>query len=168
MAVVSYGSANAILIKQRQPDSQFEALLADAFRRAGWKVQRGARARNRVLDLLVARSSYASAVEIKVSSEARRDRVLPLLSQAILQAQAAARDVPKPAAPLAVIAAPHISESLVSAVREFVSAYAPAGVAVGLIDLDGLRFFIGPGLELLNAPHESVRKRIAMPPQASA
>src|SRR5581483_10320245 len=36
------------------------------------------------------------------------------------------------------------------------------------IDLDGLRFFIGPGLELLNAPHESVRKRIAMPPQASA
>src|SRR6266478_3806497 len=117
--------------------AQFESLLADVFQRAGWEVQRGARAGNREIDLLIARPPYQYAVEMKVASEARRDRVLPLLSQAILQAQAAARCAPELSAPLAVIAASHIPESLLPAIREFAHDYAP-DVAVGLFDLEGL------------------------------
>ncbi|HYL15527.1 MAG TPA: hypothetical protein VEV41_21005 [Terriglobales bacterium] len=141
--------------------------MADAFRRAGWKVQRSLRFGEHEVDLFVARPPYEYVLELKVAPEARRDRVLPLLSQAILQAQAAAREAPKSSAPLAVIAASHISERLLPAIRNFVSNYAPH-VAVGMIDLDGLRSFVGPGLESLNASHGRIAKRIAVPAHASA
>jgi Restriction endonuclease len=147
--------------------AKFESLLADVFQRAGWEVQRGARAGNREIDLLIARPPYQYAVEMKVASEARRDRVLPLLSQAILQAQAAARYESELSAPLAVIAASHIPESLLPAIREFAHNYAP-DVAVGLFDLEGLCSFSGPGLESLNAPHVRLVKRGIVPMRASA
>jgi hypothetical protein len=153
-------------LQLRSRGAQFEALLADVFRRAGWKVQRDVRFGNLEIDLVVARPPYQYAVEMKVASEARRDRVLPLLSQAILQAQAAARSEPKLSAPLAVIAASHISESLLPAIREFAHDYAP-DVAIGMIDLGGLCSFFGPGLESLNAPHVRSAKRSIVPVQAS-
>jgi hypothetical protein len=141
--------------------------LADVFQRAGWEVQRGARAGNREIDLLVARLPYRYAVEMKVASEPRRDRVLPLLSQVILQAQAAARRAPELSAPLAVIAASRIPESLLPAILKFAHDYAP-DVAVGVLDREGLCSFSGPGLESLNAPHARPVKRSAVPMRASA
>jgi hypothetical protein len=90
---------------------------------------------------------------------------LPLLSQAILQAQAGARSISRSAAPLAVIASSCIPENLLPIVQGFVSDYAPS-VAIGIIDLEGLRYFAGRGLESLNAPIGERPKRIAS--QASA
>ena len=47
-------------------------------------------------------------VVCKISSEGRRDRLVALLSQAILEAKAGASVSPEKSAPLAVIAAPSI------------------------------------------------------------
>src|SRR5208337_4410406 len=89
-------------------------------------------------------------IELKTSAEGRRDRLVPLLSQAILQAQAVARQFPEPAVPVAVVAAPYIPDSVAEQVKEFARRYAP-NVAVGVIDSEGLRDFSGYGLEELKA-----------------
>ena len=62
-------------------EAQFESLLADVFQRAGWKVQRGTRARNREIDLLIARPPYQYAVELKVASDAPLAGSEPALAQ---------------------------------------------------------------------------------------
>jgi hypothetical protein len=100
-------------------------------------------------------------VEIKRSSEGRRDRLVPLLSQAILQAQAAARLYSKSAIPLAVVASPHISDSVAAQVKEFALAHAPK-VGIGIIDSEGLRVFHGFGLEKFNSERSS-RSRVHLP-----
>jgi hypothetical protein len=51
---------------------------------------------------------------------------------------------------LAVVAAPRIADAVLKEVRRFADAYAP-GVAIGVIDGEGLRSFSGEGLESLNA-----------------
>ncbi len=139
---------------RKQPELAIAAdsLLAAAFREAGWKVELQPRVGNRVPDLLARRGRVAYVVEVKSASEARRDRVIPLLAQAILQAQAMARERPA-AIPLAVIAAPHVSDALAEKIRGFAAEHAP-GVAVGVMDLDGFRAFFGSGLEGLNAPRK--------------
>jgi hypothetical protein len=76
---------------------------------------------------------------------------VPLLSQAILQARSFAAADPRHARPLAVIAAREIPEPVAKAVREFAQAHAP-DVAIGILDREGLRVFVGPGLESLNVP----------------
>src|SRR6266478_7160827 len=71
-------------------EREFESLLADLFRRAGWRVREQSPA-DRPADLIVDSGDKKFIVELKQSAEGRRDRLVPLLSQAILQAQAAAR-----------------------------------------------------------------------------
>lgn len=129
---------------------QFEQLLAEAFRRAGWDVICEP-ALNREIDLLVRHGAFSYAVELKSAPEGRRDRLIPLLAQAVLQAQAGARRLGPDAVPLAVVASPRVSDVVVNEVRRFAEAYAPH-VAVGVLDLEGLRAFVGEGLEALNAP----------------
>ncbi|MGA8619593.1 MAG: hypothetical protein WB660_13890 [Candidatus Sulfotelmatobacter sp.] len=90
------------------------------------------------------------AIELKVSSEGRKDRAVPLISQAILEAQLAARQFPGLAIPVAVIAADHISDSVAEEVRRFALQNAP-DVGIGIIDAGGFRSFAGRGLESLNA-----------------
>jgi hypothetical protein len=100
-------------------------------------------------------------VEVKRSSEGRRDRLIPLLSQAILEAQAVARRFPAPVVPLAVVGAGHVSLSVAGKLQQFAAHNAPE-VAVGVIDADGLRVFSGHGLEVLNAqPSRPVRHGVA-------
>jgi hypothetical protein len=111
----------------------FENLLADVFRKAGWQVSRPT-TDDRV-DLILSGRDQRYVVELKVSSEGRSDRLIPMLSQAILQAQAAARQFPDHVVPLAVVAAKRI----------------PEPVAERLKHLEGLRSFVGPGLEGLDA-----------------
>jgi hypothetical protein len=76
--------------------------------------------------------------------------LIPLLSQAILQAQAFVRLFPECAAPLAVVAARRVPESVAVHIKQFAERHAPE-VAVGVIDGEGFRSFLGPGLEGLDA-----------------
>jgi hypothetical protein len=89
-----------------------------------------------------------------LASESRRGRVLPLLSQAILQAQSQSRRLGH-GQPRAVIASRNISQSVIQEVLRFVDEYAD-DVAIGLFDERGVRVFRGSGLENLNSPPAEV------------
>jgi hypothetical protein len=138
-------------------------MLADLFRRNGWRVKASPSFGSREADLLVSREEFRYVVELKVASEGRRDRLVPLLAQAILQARASAKASPQPAAPLAVIAAPVIPPSIAKSLEDFLAESAP-DAAAGIFDREGFRLFLGPGLEGLNAPAPSrVRRQHHLP-----
>ncbi|MHB2006952.1 MAG: hypothetical protein ACYCOX_02770 [Acidobacteriaceae bacterium] len=132
-----------------QSEEEYLEMLAELFRRNGWKVKANPLFGRRKADLQVSRGSYRYVVELKVSSEGRRDRLVPMLAQAILQAKAIAQASPKPIAPLAVIAAPIVSPSLAAGLKHFLAENA-SDAAAGMFDREGFRSFIGPGLENLN------------------
>ena len=123
-----------------------ESLLAEIFEHAGWRVERKPDRRSR-LDMIVRRPGVVYAVELKAAVEGRADRLVPLFSQAVLQSLHGAG---QNAAPLAVVAAPKISQGAADQVLKFAEHYAP-DAAVGVIDFEGLRLFRGPHLENLNA-----------------
>lgn len=140
---------------------EFEDVLADIFRRAGWRVRRHPAAGDMQADLVVDAGEKKYIVELKSSAEGRSDRLIPLLSQAILQARAYAQRLSEPADPLAVVAARHVPASVADHVRQFAERHAP-DVAVGVIDAEGLRSFVGPGLGGLDAkPTFRPRRRMA-------
>lgn len=134
----------------RPKAAQFESLLADLFRRAGWEVLRQPPGQGQRPDLIVDSGDRKYVIELKRSSEGRRDRLIPLLSQAILQVKAAKQRLPKSAVSVAVVAADRIPESVAEQLKEFARQNAP-DVAVGIMDLEGLRAFQGFGLERFNA-----------------
>ena len=68
-------------------DARFEHLLARTFRRVGWQIERQSRFRRHRADLFVHNGDFAYAVEIMRAPEGRRHRLIPLMAQAILQAQ---------------------------------------------------------------------------------
>jgi hypothetical protein len=104
-------------------------------------------------------------VEVKAISEGRPDRVIPLLSQAILQARAYARG--DAARPLAVVHVREASPSLLEHVRDFSRDFA-ADVGVGIVSESGVRYFLGEGLEELNVEPSIARKRQAWSPARRA
>ena len=128
---------------------EFEQILAGAFRKAGLRVKRPISTMDDGADLIFEKDGTKYLVQLKVSSEGRSDRLIPLLSQAILQAHAYAQQR-EGATPIAVVAARHIPASVASQIQEFAKRYAPE-VGVGVIDAEGLRSFIGFGLEALDA-----------------
>ena len=123
-----------------------ESLLAEIFEQAGWRVEREPDREPR-FDMKVHRPGVAYVVEVKAAVEGRGDRLVPLFSQAILQSLHSAGHN---AAPLAVVAAPKISQVVAEQVLKFAEQYAPE-VAAGVIDFEGLRMFRGAHLEELNA-----------------
>jgi Holliday junction resolvase len=133
-----------------QAGADFENIVAEAFRKAGWRVRRHPAAGDMRADLVVDDGARKYIVEVKSAAEGRRDRLIPLLSQAILEAQAFARQFPERAAPLAVVAARRVPESVADHIKLFAERHAPE-VAVGVIDGEGFRSFVGPGLEGLVA-----------------
>ncbi len=128
---------------------EFEQILADVFRKVGLRVKRPVSTVDDGADLVFEKDGTKYLVQLKVSSEGRSDRLIPLLSQAILQAHAYAQQKGG-AAPIAVVAARHIPAAVARQIREFARRYAPE-VGVGVIDSEGLRSFIGFGLEALDA-----------------
>jgi hypothetical protein len=143
------------------------ALLANLFRQNGWRVKEHPSFGNRNADLLISRREFRYVVELKVASEARRDRLVPLLAQAVLQARAIAEAALQPAAPLAVLAVPLISSSIVDSIREFLDDNAP-DAAFGIFDREGSYLFAGRGLEELNAlVPQSVRRQRPVPPESA-
>jgi hypothetical protein len=133
-------------------EAEFENLLADLFRRAGWHVVRQPQPKSAEMraDLVVEAGDRKYVIELKRAAEGRRDRLVPLLSQAILQAQAASRRVSPLAVPVAVVAAARIPYSVAEEVKQFALRYAP-DVGIGVMDSEGCRAFVGFGLEALNA-----------------
>lgn len=138
-------------------EAEFESLLANLFRREGWSVQRQ-NVLEQSADIVVNSGDREYVLEVKRAAEGRSDRLIPLLSQAVLQVQIAARQRSKHAIPVAVVAARHISNSVAKQVKQFAIRYAP-DVGVGLIDSEGFKLFHGFGLEKFNSdrsPHASL------------
>jgi hypothetical protein len=142
----------------------FEHILAETIRKAGWRVPRSRRLADAEPDLIAVAAERRYAIEIKASSEGRRDRLIPLLSQAILQAQTIARRSLVPVVPVAVVAAPQVPASVAEQVKEFGQRHAP-DAGVGVIDAEGLRLFGGHGLEVLNSKPVRRLRSSAAPPK---
>jgi len=161
----------SLLSKPNSPGAhsgrEFEDLVANLFRQHGWRVKKEPKPADKDADIVVARGNQRYIIECKVASEGRPDRLVPLLSQAILQARAYAQAFPEPAAPLAVVGAPAISPSAAKSLVSFLSQFAP-DVAVGILDREGFRHFVGPGLEKLNAAPPRRAHRQKLPPPESA
>lgn len=126
---------------------QAEAALSHLFSAAGWRVRRYDKEPDgRSPDMMIRKGDVSYAVQIKAAAEGRSDRLIPLWSQAFLQASHFARDS-HPA--LAVVAAPRISPRVAEQVLGFAAQFAP-DAAAGVLDFEGLRVFRGPLLEELN------------------
>ena len=144
-------------------------LVAGLFREKGWKILDQPRDDDKRPDLIAVRSGERLIIEIKRASEGRRDRVIPLLSQAALEAAYYSRNLAGNPIPVAIVAANHIPESVAEQAKDFVRERAP-DVAVGLVDLEGFRSFAGHGLESLNSERRqgssvSSQKLRSRPPQ---
>jgi DNA-binding MarR family transcriptional regulator len=147
--------------KSHKPDREYENQLAQVLRDAGWDVFSRPHAPGEP-DLIIKKEDLEYAVELKRAPESRRDRVVPSLAEAILQAQAYAREIPA-VRPLAIIASPLLSPAIVDQALEFQQAYA-SDVAVGFFDDRGFRVFRGSGLESLNSsPPEIHQRKSAIP-----
>ncbi len=74
-------------------ERDFEGLVANLFRQHGWRMKREPIVAGKRANLWVVRGDQRYIVEVKTASEGRPDRLVPLLSQAILQARAYAPGV---------------------------------------------------------------------------
>ncbi len=117
----------------------------------------GPRFGHKEADLLVSRKDFRYVVELKVAPESRRDRLVPLLAQAILQARAIAHASPQPAAPLAVIAAPLVSPSIVRSVAGISCRKRARGRSRHLRTAKAFDFLLGRDSKGLNAPPSESR-----------
>ena len=131
-------------------EGQIRLLVQGLLRNNGWNVLEQPREQNVRPDLVAERRGTRLAIEIKRASEGRRDRVIPLLSQAALEAAHYARNLGGHPVPVAIVGANHIPDSVAEEAKQFVRERAP-DVAVGLVDLEGLQSFAGLGLESLNS-----------------
>lgn len=143
------------------PEKNAEDQVAQLFAAHGWRVSREPAARDYRPDLLLKKGSKAYIAEIKGLKDGRPDRAIPLLSQAILEAQAGAKEFPK-AQPLAVLWVGDASRSLLQHIEAFSRRYA-ADVAVGVMIDSGARRFIGEGLQDLNAEGDAARNLAGAP-----
>ena len=137
-------------------EAQFKRLVAELFREKGWKIIEQPPEKDLRPDLIAERSGRKYVLEIKRASEGRRDRVIPLLSQAALEAAHFSRGLSGSAFPVAIVAANYIPESVAEQAKEFVRERAP-DVAVGLLDMEGFRSFSGHGLESLSSERQPGR-----------
>jgi hypothetical protein len=69
-----------------------QTLLAEAFHQAGWRIEKEPRYGFGEAEFLVHKDDLMYIVETKRASGGRPDRLVPPISQAILQAQSAARE----------------------------------------------------------------------------
>jgi hypothetical protein len=149
-------------------EAEFLEALRDLLRQDGWEVVGDGSLRDTGADLVISRGAQRYVVTLKVSREGRRDRLVALISQAILQATAAARASNGQAAPLAIVAAPLITQRAADELMNFLAKFVP-DAAAGIFDPEGLRRFVGPGLETLVAtPKRSARReKLRVPDSAN-
>jgi DNA-binding MarR family transcriptional regulator len=151
--------------KLPKAEQEYEGQLVRILHDSGWEVLRKPSFLGDA-DVVAKKGNLNYVIELKRAPESRRDRVVPLLAEAILQAQAHAHKVPHSRA-LAIIASPHLSSAVVDQALDFHHNYAP-DVAIGFFDDRGFRVFHGPGLESLNSqPPEIEQQRLAGPESPS-
>jgi hypothetical protein len=126
------------------PDSV--ARLLDTLRQNGWHVSTGPRIGHRVADLALSKDGIHHIAILKSVPEGRRDRMVPALAQALLEACAIVKASPIPAEPLAVVFAPCIVPAVLTHLEKFLADNAP-GVTAAFLDREGLVQFRGPDLE---------------------
>lgn len=83
-------------------------------------------------------------------SPGRADRLLPILSQAVLQASTIATKRADNDRPLALLVVDQSTKALFASVKDFAEKFVP-DVAVGVVSLDGSCFFRGMGLDGLTS-----------------
>jgi hypothetical protein len=142
-------------------EARVKSLVAGVFRSGGWNVREEPDSRDGKPDLIAEHAGKKYVIEIKRSSEGRKDRLIPLVSQAILQAQEGARHLPGHPIAVAIVVANHIPESVAMQVKKFARRHAPE-IAVGVMDFEGMRSFEGHGLDQFNS--ERPRGRNALSP----
>jgi len=145
-------------------DRSGESAIAAFFEARGWRVQKREAGADSGADLQLMGRDGAWVVQVLTATEGRADRVIPLLSQGILQARSAAKAVPGARA-LAIVHLQAAPDRLVDHVDEFVDRYGD-DTAIGLITEGGLRHFRDPsaggGLEAFNErPLAPPRRRSA-------
>src|SRR5271155_200287 len=150
-------------------EAQFGRIVANLFREDGWKVHEEPREKEKNVapDFLLSGHGKKLVVELKRASEGRKDRVIPLLSQAALEAVHYSRVIPGHPVPVAIVGANRISDSVAEEAKQFVRERAPE-VAIGVLDLEGLRLFAGHGLESLSSarrPQSDLRPPRGRAPQ---
>jgi hypothetical protein len=148
------------MLERRSQGDSFEESVARLLGRDGWQISRSSRVDEP--DLLLRKEEISYAAEFKISRDGRRSILESLLADAVLRARAfASRQGPSTGA-LAIVAAPALTESMSSALREYVGDFAP-DVAFGLVDARGKFEFHGKGLEGLQAvpPHRPKRAQRA-------
>jgi len=129
--------------------AQLERIVASVFRQHGWNVLEQPKVGNGKPDFIASGPGKKVVIEVKRASEGRKDRIIPLLSQAALEAAHYSRSLPGHPIPVAIVGANRISESAAEEAKQFVRERAPQ-VAVGILDLEGLRLFAGHGLDSLS------------------
>jgi hypothetical protein len=107
-----------------------DQIVAKLFRDHGWDVLGQPDERDARPDFILSGHGKKLVVELKRASEGRRDRVIPLLSQAALEAAHHARKIPGHPVPVAIVGANRISDLV--AAKEFMSERAPE-VAIGVL-----------------------------------
>lgn len=127
--------------------SASELSLASFFSDLGWDVALGPPAERLRPDLTIRKGSFHYVAEVKTAAEARSDRVVALLAQAILEALSYAGSEPG-AKPLALVGVNELPDALVRRVSDFTGQFAP-DIAFGLFGADGRRYFEGNGLSEL-------------------
>lgn len=133
--------------------------LKSALGGAGWKLGNEAPESNRKIDVIAAQKGAKLAIQLKVMAEGRADRLIPLWSQAWLEASHAA---PRGQIPMAVVGAERVAPKAADAVIEFIAQVAPHASG-GVMDLAGLRRFVGPHSEGLSAERVPSRRRSERP-----
>ena len=123
-------------------------LVAQVFESSGRKVEIPQRLDESMPDLLVYQDGRQFAVEVKSLAEGRPDRAIPLLTQALFQANSYAAALGN-AYPMAVVCVDDASLSIVKQIDSFFERYAP-DMAVGIVAVTGWRYFRGGGLQDLN------------------
>jgi len=131
-------------------EAEFGRLLGDLLRKQGWKVLEQPGDEHLRADLAAERSGKNYVFEIKRASEGRRDRVIPLLSEAALQAAYVSNQLPGKPFPVAVVVANYLPEPIAEQAKASLRKLAPH-VAVGLMDSEGFRSFSGFDLEFLDS-----------------
>lgn len=131
-------------------EAEFAHLVAELLREHGWKVLEQPGDEDFRADLVAERSGKKYVFEIKRASEGRRDRVIPLLSQAALQAAYVSNQLPGKPFPVAVVVANYLPEPIAEQAKASLHKLAPH-VAVGLMDSEGFRSFSGFDLEFLDS-----------------
>ena len=142
-------------------------IVANVFREEGWKIVDQPRQGGASPEFIASGHGKKLVIEIKRASEGRKDRVIPLLSQAALNAAYYSRRLPGHPIPVAVVGANHMPDSVAEEAKQFLRERLPE-VAIGLLDLEGFRSFAGHGLESLSSerkPQRNIRQPKVHSPQ---